>query len=604
MNTRVLLIVLAVSVAILVSGSAAAGDMYWSAAPGLAGVNDFAVCGTTVYAATALGLLRSEGDPEDWQVLRAAACTLVACSGTRVIWEESEGLSSVVYVSHDSLQTMVAANGLDDAIVRGIRDLAIAGDTALVATLWGVDRSVDGGFNFPAAYPVLWDSSAGYQITAVWTNGTKCAAAGTGGFAGQGIWYSATGAFDTWNQVLDVGGQAWLSGSGTSTLVAGSLYADVLDTGYISTDGGASWTQLPLSWAGVAGHYQRPFVSGARILSRHVYEEFDPGSGLFITHTNGPYLYDTDDAVGNDMDPGLASEEEILNQAIVEGPDPYLLIAERDGVVWWFRCPGGWPPNGFDFTPPLMPHVNTSPRIGTTPPTTDIGVAPFALEAAWMFLEEAHYVVHGTFEGNCFTWSLSYSPGPNSGGWVPYATSQPWTLHSGSGTHAVYAWFADAAGNMTDPAVQSATTTFPQSLVLSSGEPWGTLMYALAGESFTIGGTGASGDIDVYHWEPGSFWSDDWAATYDNDTLSFTADETGYHLILILNYPGAGVFNGTIIAQPGLKTRSTKILDPKPAASTVGDLPPDEPLPYHQSAAVTLIFSDGFEDGGTGQWGS
>jgi hypothetical protein len=83
MNTRVLLIVLAVSVAILVSGSAAAGDMYWSAAPGLAGVNDFAVCGTTVYAATALGLLRSEGDPEDWQVLRWSPAREPVSSGRR-----------------------------------------------------------------------------------------------------------------------------------------------------------------------------------------------------------------------------------------------------------------------------------------------------------------------------------------------------------------------------------------------------------------------------------------------------------------------------------------------------------------------------------------
>jgi len=595
----------AISILLVITGSPLfAGDRYWSPVPGLNDLNDVAVCGTTVYAATADGLLVSQGDPEQWNTLRPGETYLVACSGPKVIWEEADGLSSVVYVSHDGLATVTASQGLEDSISRGLRDLAIAGDTALVATRWGVDRSTDGGLNFPAAYPVLWESSAGYEITAVWTDGTNCAAAGSGGFAGQGIWYSPSGDSGTWTMVLDIGGQEWLSGDASGTIISGDLYGSVNDSGYISTDSGSSWTQLPFTWGSTPGHYQRPFLSGTRILSRHVYEEFDPGSGQFITHTNGPYFYDTAQSIGNDMDDSLAWEGEILNQAIVEGPDPFLLIASRGGEVWWYRCPGGWPANGFDFTPPLYPNVNTSPRLGTTPPTAGFGVAPYAVGADWMYLEEIHYMLQGTFAANTYYWSLTWVPGPNSGGWVPFATSQPWTMHPGTGTHSIYAWFADAAGNMTDPAVQSATTTFPQSLVLASGEPWGTFMYAVAGESFAIGGTGPSGDIDVHHWEPGSTWSDDWAATYDNDTLTFTADTTGYHLIMILNYPGAGSFNGTIVAQPAVKNSSTTVPNDKPSAGMGGNAAPGDPPPYHESGGVSLIFADGFESGSTDRWGS
>lgn len=147
------------------------------------------------------------------------------------------------------------------------------------------------------------------------------------------------------------------------------------------------------------------------------------------------------------------------------------------------------------------------------------------------------------------------------------------------------------------------SATFPQTLQLASGQPWGIWMYAKAGESFTIGGTAVGGDIDIHHWEPGSAWSDDWAATWDNDTLAFTVDTTGYHLVIIYNYPGAGTFDGAIVAQPGLKASTDTRMNSKPAESGSGDPPPSETPPYHE-VLDPLIFSDDFESGGVSQWSS
>ncbi len=580
-----------------------AGDMYWSPVPNLTGVNDFAVCGTIVYAATETGLFRSDGDPETWTVVRPVLTKLVDCSGARVIWEETVGVTDYVYVSADGMLTFAEANGLDNAISSGIRDLAIAGNTALVATLWGVDRSTDGGFNFPSAVPVLWESSAGYQITAVWTNGTACAAAGSGGAQGNGIWRSASGDAGTWSLVLNVGGQEWLNGSGSNTIVSGRLYSNATDSGYVSTDAGATWSPLPSNWGAVGGNYQRPFISETRILSRHVYEEFDPGSGQFITYTYGPLLYDTAAGAGNDLDPSLPSEAELLNQAIVETSDPFMLVAERSGAVYWFRVPGGWPAGDFDFTPPYSPSLNASPRIGSQ--ATALSLHPTAGDATWMYVEEIVDVLSVTYDVNGFWSTTSTYEGPTTGGWVSYSTSLPWDIYSADGLHSFYAWYADSSGNITDPGVISGFTSFPPTLNLGSGGAWGTWMYAKAGESFTIGGSGTGGDIDVYHWEPGSTFSDDWAtASNTNDVLAFTARETGFHAVILLNYPGAGAFNGSLVAQLGLLAATDSSRNVRSGEQMSGDAPDETLPPYYSSTEVTQIFADGFESNGTSNWSS
>ncbi len=587
-------------------GMAHSGDRFWSPVPGLSHVNEFAVCGTTVYAATEFGLVRSTGDPEEWEGLRTNYVGQVACAGPKVIWEETIGLVDTVFVSHDALQTIVPVSGLEGAAGTGIRDLAIAGDLALATTLWGVFRSTDGGFSFPSAYPVLWNSSAGYQLTGVWTNGTACVAAGSGGFGGQGIWHSPTGDVDTWVQVLNTSGLSWLDGSGSGTIVSGDIYAGSLTNGYISTDAGLSWSQLPLNWGGVRGSYQRPFVSDSRIISRYVHEIFDPGTGQFIVHTDGPFLYDTVTGIGNDLDPSFASEAEFRNQAMVEAADPYMLIADREGPVYWFRVPGGWPAEGFDFTPPFSPSLEASPRVAATLPQSTVNLHPSAGGASWMYILEVFDSLDIEFDSGTgfLTGTLTTAYGPSTDGWVSYSTSLGWDLYPANGTHTFYAWYADSAGNMTDPGVLSGATNLPQTLYVGSDAVWGIWLYAKAGETFTIGTAGATGDIDIFHWNPpGSGDCDDWANSYSNDSLSFTATGTGYHLLLLYNYPGAGAFDGTITASVG--TKGTVVAKRnRDKTPPISDIAPhvDDPSPFSETPIVTLIFRDGFESGDLSSW--
>jgi len=595
---RVICFAIVVALACLVQ--AEAGDNYWSPAP-ISSVSEFAVCGTTVYAATANGLYRSTGDPEQWEILRGEPVAQVACDGNKVIWAENS-IPVVVYVSHDALQTVHVANGLSSAISSGVRDMAISGNTALVAEHAGVWRSTDGGLNFPAAYPVLWESSAGYEISGVWTNGTHCAAAGSGGFAGWGIWHSATGEIYTWTQVLDATGQGWLDGTGSSTLVSGAEFSGRYADGYISTDSGATWDELPLVIGTAGGDYQRPFISGPMVLSRSTYDVFDPNSGTFIPHSDGPYIYDLDEVDSSNMDEGFPSEEQLRNQIIVETPDPWLLVAEFQGAAWWYRLPGGWPAT-FDFQPPWPGSVTASPTLATRATPGSASLSLTASGASSMWLAETVYQITASHTYGSISTYTQVSYLPSALGWQGFNGNTSFGLGTGHGLHVIDAWYRDAAGNMTDPSVWGAMTTVPSSATIHEGGCVGFWFQAGAGESFSVGASvGGGGDIDVMHFEPGSYWSDNYSwATGVNDTLNFTTVAAGFHDVYLCNWPGYGLFSGTISAAKGVRYATGPVHHRQRTYSVTHETPTPEGRGYHDATWDT-IFADGFESGTTGSW--
>ena len=611
MKSRSLLLMSVFAAIGLLSANAHAGDRYWSRVEGLTNVKDFAVCGNTVYAASDNGLFRNTDGADDWEQLRSAPSSLVACDGTRVFWQEvAPDFSKVLYISHDALQTFAQSTGL---LNPDPEDLAIAGNIALVATINGVDRSTDGGLTFPGAIPVLWDSGGRYHIEAVWTNGSDCVAAGTGGVLASGIWYSATGDAGTWTHVESVFGQNWLSGNGGDVLVSGARWSGG-DEALISEDGGATWTALPSPlWGDVEAHYQRPFASGHRILSRYVWDWFD-GSD-FIFEATGPYFYDADSGIGNDLGAGYYSDGIPLVAAIVETPEPILLMAERyseiypnqHGEVWWYNVTGGWAA-GFDLTPPYRTSIDVSPRLMTT---TGVASATLSLEAYdnafggspsadQVYLLERVITLNAWFSDWSFysEWEDAYVV--ETEGWRPFTTSAQWNLHQTYGAHLVYAWYTDAAGNMTDPAVFAGVTTLPATLQLADAGVHGTYISADAGETFTVTAAGTGGDIDIFHWEPpGGGYADHVANTSGHDSLTFTTVNAGFHTLYLWNYVGSGAFDGTVSlsSSKALADTGSKRGDSQPVSTTGTPELPDVSFSERQD-----IFSDGFESGNTDAW--
>jgi hypothetical protein len=83
----------------------------------------------------------------------------------------------------------------------------------------------------------------------------------------------------------------------------------------------------------------------------------------------------------------------------------------------------------------------------------------------------------------------------------------------------------------------------------------------------------------------------------------FTAAGTGYHLLLLYNYPGAGASNGTLTASVGTHAAGfpAQSRDKTPPISNI-DPAPEDPPPFSESPLVHMIFSDGFESGDLSAW--
>lgn len=153
-----------------VAGTGEPGDRHWTPT-GLIEVRDLDVCGTVTYAATLSGLYRSNGEPDQWELVWSGEVSRVACDGATVLFVAGRPYEGPVYVSHDAMETVNLTTGVDSFVSEGIEDLDVTGSQALAGVGHGVIRSTDGGSSF-SIYTVLWDSSGDYEIKAVWTDGT------------------------------------------------------------------------------------------------------------------------------------------------------------------------------------------------------------------------------------------------------------------------------------------------------------------------------------------------------------------------------------------------------------------------------------------------
>jgi hypothetical protein len=607
-----------VPLVVLAAGTAAfapAGDRYWSPT-GLVEVQDLAVCGTTAYAATLSGLYRFNGTPDEWELVLAGQVSRVACDGDTVLFVAGAPYDGPVYVSHDAMDTVTQTTGLDSILYLGIEDLAVAGDQALAAVDNGVLRSTDGGSSF-SIYSVLWDSSADYEIKAVWTDGTACAAGSQRGGI-SGIWYSATCERDTFTLVSTLGGQGWLDGSGSS-VVAGSYFTDEYSgtEGFVSDDGGATWDQLPYSWDGIDTDFHRPFISGSIVMSYNSYSIFDFDLDDFVGYIDGLFLFDRTSGDAADMAAGFPESQQIVLNAIIETPDPILLVAEAIDVweplapaeLWWYRIPGGWPTGGFDFMPPSPGTLTVSPSLISSAGSASTTASLSASGASWMYLSRELWQISATIGPG---WLSAYGWGQALGsvdGWQAYASSAQVPLGSATGFFYVDAWFEDSNGNMSDPSVWDAVAVVPATVSLDEGRCWAGWIPAEAGQTYTFGAaqSGGGGDIDVLHAEPGSQYWSNWSMYIGvNDSLTFTAQASGDHQIYICNYPeGLGTYSGGLVATVGgskalgANKNGQRAAPDVPAVSVSHDA-----MPFHSLVAALEIFDDGFESGDPSAWSS
>ncbi len=523
-----------------------AGDRYWTEVPGISDVWEFVECGDVVYAATGVGLFRSETLPASWNRVKEGYFMYVACDGDTVLALES-AIPDVPWVSHDGGETWTQIQGLDGEDIRGF---AVAGSLALAAVRNGVLVSHDGGDTF-SVYPILWSSTNDWDIMDVWTDGTQCVAVGR---YDSGIWYSPTCETDSFQVVVD-GSFTWLSADG-STIVAGHRYGGSTTTdAYISHDSGNTWEVLPFSWLGVdtswvPGWYHMPFAAAGWVLGSEDTDYWDGTDDVPVY--DGPFLYHEMDYGHNLGAGGFPHDAPISAMTIVDGAQPLLFAGVYHGPLFWYRFPDGWPTEPVDLSPPSPGTIGCDPRMATTAAVpSSVTLTPSASGATQVDVLEENVIVDGTvyWDGSDYRWTYFMDNlDLQESDWMPLPDSLPWTPGHGVGMHVFHAWFADDAGNFTNPSVFSALNILPSSVSLPEDHGWWTVLWLEAGDSITVGVSGSSGDGDILHWEPMNYGTaDDYAiASGVNDSLTFSARATGIHMLLIYNWPGFGYLNGTV----------------------------------------------------------
>ncbi len=131
-----------------------------------------------------------------------------------------------------------------------------------------------------------------------------------------------------------------------------------------------------------------------------------------------------------------------------------------------------------------------------------------------------------------------------SSGWVSYQENYAWTLVSGSGTHFVGVWVADAAGNVSHlnrRGLDYASLLLPGETVGKNGlVPYLVHYEALENVSAVL--TPTTGDADLYVWYTGDP-SEPIAKSTNSGTLpdevSFQTEHAGSYLFLVFGYTAA-----------------------------------------------------------------
>ena len=144
----------------------------------------------------------------------------------------------------------------------------------------------------------------------------------------------------------------------------------------------------------------------------------------------------------------------------------------------------------------------------------------------------------------------STPPSAGAGGWVAvtattsYSSNVSYTLSSGDGTKTVYAWYKDAAGNVSATASASILLdqTAPSNGTLSATA--GNGQVALSWSGFSDGGSGLAS-------------SNTYKLVFTTSGLPAASCTNGTQLLLgtATTYTHTGLTNGTTVLLPGLRLR-------------------------------------------------
>ena len=234
------------------------GGASWSASSsGLTAsmVNDFAVAGSVVYAATSVGVYRSADGGANWQLGGQASpstspilarTVAVKPDEPSVVYAGTGGFGSGLYKSTDGGSTFVGkANGIFIPIINALAVSPNDVNTVYAGTQLGLFKTTNGGDNW-AQLPVLpFGTQPGINKVVIDPSNPQTVYTGT---TNRGVFKSTDGGAN-WTQVNNglspFGNNAQVRALALDPANTQTIYVGVNGTVtgvYKSTDGGANWT--------------------------------------------------------------------------------------------------------------------------------------------------------------------------------------------------------------------------------------------------------------------------------------------------------------------------------------------------------------------------
>jgi hypothetical protein len=182
---------------------------------------------------------------------------------------------------------------------------------------------------------------------------------------------------------------------------------------------------------------------------------------------------------------------------------------------------------GVDMLPPASPFLTIKAGQVTHSRDVALSIQPTVSQSAglqWMYLRE---------------WTWSYAEGrwvvAQESGWLPYASTYPWTLSAGDGVKYLGVWGVDEAWNISslDQSSLAFTNLLQGSQFLAGGERVQYRFQLLRSEQAIFGAAALIGDPNLYVWQPRNGFRPDYAAAGIGvvDAVGFSGSEGGLYLV-------------------------------------------------------------------------
>ncbi len=177
------------------------------------------------------------------------------------------------------------------------------------------------------------------------------------------------------------------------------------------------------------------------------------------------------------------------------------------------------------------------------------------------------FLIERVFDAGSLTWAVTQQTG-----WVPYRPTYSLTLAGDAGLHYIQVWVSDVAGNVSARPARAAVNVTPDAATLRGSQVHVFRQTLAVGERLSATVATASGDADLYVWDPeGKLAGSSVRTGTQTDAVSLTATLAGVYQIEVYGYAASAyrltIDGSGIVAEVPPELGITKTVRSAPAVA-------------------------------------